>query len=647
MKNAFAQGCVALAVSLAALCATADIPQYGTCAHVSRDEFKDRVRTFASLAKSGVRYLRTDFDWSSLEIQRGVWKFDVMDRVVADAEKAGIQLLPLLGYGTGFANPAHEHLTEWTNYVQTVLTRYRGKFPVVEVWNEPNLGGFWMKPSPENYAKLLKATYDAVKAVSPQTRVAISGFSQVPLDFIEKIYKAVGKDCFDIMNVHPYSWPIPPEGSLDVNIDQLRKLMAKYGDGDKPIWITEIGWPNAHGKLAAPGLIRAGLAVVYPDGRPQKALLADIAPAGTAPKRKTQELILKELPPGSRVDYCTAGELPRILKTKQYDVVVNPLSLERSLVNSVDAIADFVAKGGTFVTFGGSVMYYSIREDAEGVLRPDYAVDSSAQRRKLRIGYDAAARARGQTSATVWPTREAVTSMDDPNRRYHAERFVAPGQLEPGDRFIPLLAELEVKGNTNRVVAAAVHKFNGSWKGAIVISGLFEFNVGADDEVSQASRLARSLGIAFDRELECFFNYEFRAPEKDDTDPESHFGMVHKDFSPKLAMTAYEAFVRARPSGSKSDHRKVAKADEWVAQWRRPDASAGGMIWLPGSPGVDRLLRFESGSPRFCDYLGRPVKSVRVGDAYRVPITESPVYFVGGALTAVEKPSAAVRTQAE
>ncbi len=37
------------------------------------------------------------------------------------------------------------------------------------------------------------------------------------------------------MNVHPYSHPRQPEGSLDVRLEKTRSLMAKYGDADKPL----------------------------------------------------------------------------------------------------------------------------------------------------------------------------------------------------------------------------------------------------------------------------------------------------------------------------------------------------------------------------------------------------------------------------
>ncbi len=56
----------------------------------------------------------------------------------------------------------------------------------------------------------------------------------MPLAFIEEVYRLGGKDSFDVMNVHPYSRPRPPEDDLEREITELRTLMARYGDALVP-----------------------------------------------------------------------------------------------------------------------------------------------------------------------------------------------------------------------------------------------------------------------------------------------------------------------------------------------------------------------------------------------------------------------------
>ena len=94
--------------------------------------------------------------------------------------------------------------------------------------------------------------------------VYLGGTAGVPMDFIEAIYRNGGGAFFDAMNVHPYNHPYAPEGDLDKKLENLRALMAKYGDAEKPIVITEHGWPTHDASVKGAAIIRAGLAIARP-----------------------------------------------------------------------------------------------------------------------------------------------------------------------------------------------------------------------------------------------------------------------------------------------------------------------------------------------------------------------------------------------
>jgi hypothetical protein len=260
---------ICLLAALSALSAparAADAPSpYGVCAHVTRgQEFPTRATAYGLMRDAGIAWARSDFDWSAVQPDAGTWTFDHLDAALADAEKAGIQMLPILAYSVSFANPAHEHLDLWTKYVRALVERYQARIPVWEVWNEENIPGFWKDPDPAAYCALLKAAYETVKSVNPNLRVAVGGFAGVPTNYIDRLYIAGAKPYFDIMNVHPYSHPGVPEASLENAIVGLRETMAKHGDADKKIWFTEIGWPTQKHRLAAPGLLKAALAAAQP-----------------------------------------------------------------------------------------------------------------------------------------------------------------------------------------------------------------------------------------------------------------------------------------------------------------------------------------------------------------------------------------------
>lgn len=267
-----------------------DLCPYAVCAHVSRGDEHQVARQELKLMRSaGIGWVRTDFDWSGVEREPGTWQFDHLDETVAWAEAAGVRLLPILDYDVAWARPAHEHLDKWLDYVRRVVTRYKDRLRYWEVWNEPDLEGFWKdKPNPKDYAKLLNATHATIKRIDPELVVLHGGVSGIPWSYLEGVYAAGGKDAFDVMNVHPYRYPSSPEQRpLYDDLVRLRRLMEKHGDPAKPIWITEMGWPTHQGRrgvseprqsqmLARSYLLalQAGVDVIFwyefqaPEGRP-------------------------------------------------------------------------------------------------------------------------------------------------------------------------------------------------------------------------------------------------------------------------------------------------------------------------------------------------------------------------------------------
>ena len=220
---------------------------YAVCAHLSRgDEHQVAQQELKLMHQAGIGWVRADFDWSGVERRQGVWQFDHLDETVAWAEAEGVRILPILDYDVSWARPAHKNLDKWLEYVRRVVTRYKDRIRYWEVWNEPNLEGFWRdKPNAADYTKLLKATYATIKQIDPELVVLLGGVSGIPWPYLEGVYEAGGKDSFDVMNVHPYRYPISPEERpLYDDLVRLRQLMEKHGDGGKPIWITEVGWPT-------------------------------------------------------------------------------------------------------------------------------------------------------------------------------------------------------------------------------------------------------------------------------------------------------------------------------------------------------------------------------------------------------------------
>jgi hypothetical protein len=243
---------VFIAPFLAALPISAqdDASPYGVHSHVTRnDEHRFTEGEFDLMKQAGIKWLRTGFVWAAIMKKNGTFVYDNHDKVVAEAEKRGIRIMGLLHGAAGWAKPIHEHHAEWLQFVEKTVTRYKGRVPAWQVWNEPNIKGFWENPNPDHYAALLKPTYRKIKSVDPEARVVFGGNSQFDWNFMNRVLE-LAPDAFDIMAVHPYGYSLTkaPEAYIPGTVAEIRALMKIHGIKDRPIWFTEWGWPTHKGR---------------------------------------------------------------------------------------------------------------------------------------------------------------------------------------------------------------------------------------------------------------------------------------------------------------------------------------------------------------------------------------------------------------
>ena len=113
-----------------------------------------------------------------------------------------------------------------------------------EISNEPDLGRAFesnltfFTGTPEDYAELLKKSYETIKAADPEAQVLIAGAAggqQEFLDFWQRVIAVDGvRDAFDIGNVHCISGG----HTEDFNVSPYKSMMEAAGV-TKPIWVTE------------------------------------------------------------------------------------------------------------------------------------------------------------------------------------------------------------------------------------------------------------------------------------------------------------------------------------------------------------------------------------------------------------------------
>ena len=276
------------------------------------------------------------------------------------------------------------------------------------------------------------------------------------------------------------------------------------------------------------------------------------------------------------------------------------------------------------ILVGGVPLYYASQWDSQGFMtQSGYASDS--YRETLRIGWEAWWTKKNVPEKTrLIPVKEYEELLKQAAKEEGA-RFLNDSLLKPGDKFIPLIKAADE--NYNAPVAAVI-KFDSDFKGSLIVSTIM--NGGSTNvctEPNQGVFLAQAYLLAYVGGVERYFWYEFQAVEEDDVDREHHFGMVHRDLSPKSGYFAMKTLIRMRPDGSIQNPGWL-KDDFCQVSWKRPDGKTVTAVWLPGSEG-ERTIALNSPVEFACDYLGNTVNvPVPNGSTYKLKLSPKVLYLV-------------------
>lgn len=208
----------------------------------------------------GLEWVRLDLHWDRLETAEDQYQLASLDQLVKDLEARQLKSVFYLVGSARFITTAPFYSPFQDQYPPRdpeVFARRMAmlsqRYPSVaawQVWNEPNLIGFWRpKADPEGYAKLLQASTIALRMVDPEKPVVSAGmafFSEMPDG--RTMFDALGhlgvESLGTIATYHPYTQL--PEGNYSWNLDfvshanQINRALRNAGV--PAIWSTEWGW---------------------------------------------------------------------------------------------------------------------------------------------------------------------------------------------------------------------------------------------------------------------------------------------------------------------------------------------------------------------------------------------------------------------
>ncbi len=214
------------------------------------------------IVKAGIKYIRDEIYWSSVEQQKGQFHIEEkFRRYVPEAQQLGLEPLIILAYGNKYYDegdfPTSPAAREgFARYAATIAR----EFPTIryfEIWNEWTVGvGMQRGGKPADYPPLFLAAAQAVRAVRPDATIIGVGGELASEHLPEMLAQGAGA-AMDAFSMHPYMYPYLP-GEFFRQTLALAQSRAEAAAGKKlPLWITEIGWPTHLGAKGSDWLHQA------------------------------------------------------------------------------------------------------------------------------------------------------------------------------------------------------------------------------------------------------------------------------------------------------------------------------------------------------------------------------------------------------
>ena len=144
---------------------------FGVNAHIPSAAIADRI------VDAGIEWVRIDFLWSFVEVERDLYDWTIYDALVDRLEARGLRIYSGLGSTPAWATTGSESVgvpddpDEWREFCYLAAYRYAGRIHAWGLWNEPNLDRFWEGSRFDYINKILLPGAQAIRSADPDALI--------------------------------------------------------------------------------------------------------------------------------------------------------------------------------------------------------------------------------------------------------------------------------------------------------------------------------------------------------------------------------------------------------------------------------------------------------------------------------------------
>ncbi len=147
------------------------------------------ARLYSYLPKLGASWTFISVTWGNVEPEQDVWDFEKADRIMQEAQNYGVNLIVKIRTGECWATRTKEEsdlktssppedLEDYSEFVSTLVNRYKDAVHFWAIENEMNTPRFW-NGTLDEYNQVIETAYKTIKDADPQAQVLDSGMASM------------------------------------------------------------------------------------------------------------------------------------------------------------------------------------------------------------------------------------------------------------------------------------------------------------------------------------------------------------------------------------------------------------------------------------------------------------------------------------